>query len=250
MRSIWLNVRNRAGYLIATAVFWIALFATASQSLLDPALRPNIILLFILMLCSFAAVLLINHSLPRNFLIIALLIGIFTVAAQRFFCPIDEEYHFLRAFDLTNGRILPADAGGWVPAGYDEYATRYGWSFSEMLQCPSLWLSEIKELEFVYHIRAASYLPFSYIPLGNRHRHCQNLSASASWDIIFRAPVELSVLCRHMYLGNMAYENAAFLDISGGPVHRSVCAYGRYLHRQSVDLLRAFVCFHLPALLL
>lgn len=168
MRRLRLRLRERAAYLIVIALFWLALLLTmpdTAGAFAAPGARAAFVFgLAAMALCSFAAVLLLGDSLLKNFLVIALLVGVFMVAAQPFAFPADEEYHFLRAFDLTNGRILPADAGGWVPEGYELFSVRGRWSIPAAFDMPELWFSPVRELSFVARIRSASYLPLGYIP--------------------------------------------------------------------------------------
>lgn len=159
--------------LLAILLFWVVMAASRTSLLhLFPAggnagdTAVSIVVL-LLIAASFLFAFFIGDNLPRNFLLIALLIGLFYVVITRFAYCTDEEYHFQRAFSITNGDFMPAwlngQTGVYVPKGYSVFADTEAWSLANFFRNPDL-ASPVGELIFFARARSASYLPFGYLP--------------------------------------------------------------------------------------
>ncbi|MEN6418340.1 MAG: DUF2142 domain-containing protein [Clostridiaceae bacterium] len=159
--------------LLVILLFWLVMAASRTALLrLFPvggdagafSLSLAVVLLFA---ASFAFALSIGNDLPRNFLLIMLLIGVFYVFVTKFAYCTDEEYHFQRAFSITNGDFMPVwlngQTGVYVPKGYSIFADTEAWSLANFAQNPDL-VSPVGELIFFARARSASYLPFGYLP--------------------------------------------------------------------------------------
>lgn len=159
--------------LLVILLFWLVMAASRTALLhLFPAggdagvfsLSLAVVLLFA---ASVAFALLIGNDLPRNFLLIMLLIGVFYVFVTKFAYCTDEEYHFQRAFSITNGDFMPVwlngQTGVYVPKGYSIFADTEAWSLANFFQNADL-TAPVRELIFFARARSASYLPFGYLP--------------------------------------------------------------------------------------
>ena len=160
-------------YLFAILIFWIVMVASRIGLLrLFPAggntgdLSVSIVWILIV-IASFLAVLLLGDSLPKNFLLITLFIGVFYTLITLFAYCTDEEFHFMRAFGITNGEFMPpfvdSKAGIHLPNGYDTFAQREAWSLISFSQNSNL-ISPVRELFFFARDRSADYLPLCYLP--------------------------------------------------------------------------------------
>jgi len=159
--------------LLVILLFWLVMAASRTALLhLFPAggdagifaLSLTVILLFA---ASVAFALFLGGDLPRNFLLLMLLIGIFYVFVTKFAYCTDEEYHFQRAFSMTNGDFMPVwldgQTGVYVPKGYSVFADTEAWSLANFFRNQDL-ASPVGELIFFARARSASYLPFGYLP--------------------------------------------------------------------------------------
>lgn len=121
----------------------------------------------LLLICSVLCALLLGDSLPRNFLVIALLVGVFYVVVTKFAYCTDEGYHFQRAFGIANGEFMPrmldGKVGLHIPKGYEHYSQQETWSLANFFQSEEL-SSPVGKLVFLPRVRAASYLPLCYLP--------------------------------------------------------------------------------------
>ncbi len=152
-------------FVIATAVFWFAAIVLTDMPAFGTPEGWTFLLAFLAVSClSFFLSVRMSDSLLKNFLLISLLIGIFYVVLRPFAYTIDEEYHFLRSFDLSSGHVFLPETGAEAPAGYSVYAQREAWTIRTVWDNPSLWFSRIGEFESIARIRSASYLPVPYIP--------------------------------------------------------------------------------------
>ncbi len=154
-------------------LFWLVMAASRAQLLhLFPSggnagdIAVSLVTV-LLALCSVAFALLIGGSLPRNFLLIALLIGVFYVVITKFAYCTDEEYHFQRTFSITSGALMPVASDGavgmFVPRGYSVFADTEAWTLANFFENPDL-ISPVGELIFFARTRSASYLPLCYLP--------------------------------------------------------------------------------------
>jgi len=168
-----IKIKINRFHLIAMFIFWLIMCASRIGLLrLFPA-GGNVgttalsIVWILLVAASFLTVLLLDDSLSKNFLRIALLIGvIYTVVTLFAYCT-DEEYHFMRAFGMTTGEIMPVfvegQAGIHLPLGYLDYTQREAWSLANFATNPYL-TSPVRELFFFPRMRSADYLPLCYLP--------------------------------------------------------------------------------------
>ncbi len=89
------------------------------------------------------------------------------VVITRFAYCTDEEYHFQRAFSITNGDFMPVwldgQTGVYVPKGYYFFADHEHWSLANYYQNADL-VAPVRVLEFYARSRSASYLPVCYLP--------------------------------------------------------------------------------------
>lgn len=154
-------------------LFWL-LFAVSRAGLLHlfpsggtPGDTMLSVVFLLLLACSILCAMFLGDSLPRNFLLLALLIGVFYVVVTKFAYCTDEEYHFQRVFGITNGEWMPlfvrGKAGIHIPGGYDLYAQRETWSLANVFSSAEL-TRPIGALEFLPRERSASYLPLCYLP--------------------------------------------------------------------------------------
>lgn len=159
--------------LLVILLFWVVMAASRTSLLhLFPAggdagdTAVSIVVL-LLIAASFLFAFFVGDNLPRNFLLIALLIGLFYVVVTRFAYCTDEEYHFQRAFSITNGDFMPVwldgQTGVYVPKGYYFFADHEHWSLANYYQNADL-VAPVRVLEFYARARSASYLPVCYLP--------------------------------------------------------------------------------------
>jgi len=160
-------------YLIALLVFWLIMVASRIGLLrLFPVggtvgTTALFIVWILLVVTSFVTVLLLDDSLPKNFLRIALLIGvIYTVVTLFAYCT-DEDYHFMRAFGITGGEFMPTFVDGQpgihLPIGFKNATQREAWTLANFATSPDL-TSPVRELIFFPRMRSADYLPLCYLP--------------------------------------------------------------------------------------
>lgn len=159
--------------MLVILLFWIVMAASRTSLLhLFPADGTTgdvavSIVVVLLIAASFLFAFFIGDNLPRNFLLIALLIGLFYVVITKFAYCTDEEYHFQRAFSITNGDFMPVwlngQTGVYVPKGYSVFADTEAWSLANFFRNQDL-TSPVGELIFFARARSASYLPFGYLP--------------------------------------------------------------------------------------
>lgn len=164
MQTLGKRIWDRKWMLLGLLLFW-ALALLVNRQLLSGA---GLIALWSLMLvCSILCVLWLSDRWEKNFLLLAGLIGIFFLVIAPFACIIDEDYHFMRAYALSSGRLFPALQGGvWglsVPAGFAEYAKPGEWNLLNIWQAGEIWFSPVTGTEFVARVRSASYLPLDYL---------------------------------------------------------------------------------------
>ncbi|HWP22523.1 MAG TPA: DUF2142 domain-containing protein [Candidatus Cryosericum sp.] len=159
--------------MLVILLFWAVMAASRTSLLhLFPAggnsgdMAVSIVVV-LLIAASFLFAFFIGDNLPRNFLLIALLIGLFYVVITKFAYCTDEEYHFQRAFSITNGDFMPVwldgQTGVYVPKGYSVFADTEAWSLANFFQNADL-TAPVRELIFFARARSASYLPFGYLP--------------------------------------------------------------------------------------
>lgn len=165
--------RRKLRPLLVMLLFWIVMAASRTALLrLFPAggdagdIAVSLVAT-LLIAASFLFTLLVGDDLPKNFLLIALLVGVFYVVVTKFAFCTDEEYHFQRAFSITNGDFMPVlvngEPGVYVPHGYYFFADHEHWSLANYFQNADL-VAPVRVLEYYARSRSTSYLPLCYLP--------------------------------------------------------------------------------------
>ena len=163
MKKFFARASDRKWMLLIWTLFWLLVFITTRRALQNGGLT---IFLTLICLCSYICVLCIDGMGEKDFLRLAVLIGVFFVVIAPFACLADEEYHFARAFHLSGGHPFPVRQNGVLgmelPTGYAAYSVRGGWCLLNVWQDKALWLAGTEAREFIPRALSASYLPLDY----------------------------------------------------------------------------------------
>ena len=157
-------ITDRKWYLLSLACFWALFFIVKREIFLSTGVM---VFSFIALICSFLFVFLIQQSYEKNFVLLALLIGVFFICIAPFPCIIDEDFHFARSFALSNGQLFGTMENGTVqlsvPAGFTQQAVSQRWTLTNVWENPDLWFAPVSRVEFLGRVRSASYLPVDYL---------------------------------------------------------------------------------------
>ena len=206
------RLTDRKWILLVLALFWALLLVTKRSLYASAGL---IVFWIVVLVCSFAAALLLNGMTEKDFLILACLLGIFFLVVAPFPCIIDEDYHFSRAYALSQGNPFPVWDNGTigiaVPEGFERYADSGEWNLINVWNARELWLSSSSGLEFLARTRSASYLPVDYI-----------FSAAGIWiATLLKLPLLFVVLFGRLF-NYAAFTGIAYLAIKKAKYYKSL----------------------------
>ncbi len=206
------RVWDRKWMLLIWLLFLAALAVLHPELFQTPALIALVALLFA---CSLVCILMIQGTSARDFLLIACLMGLFFIVIAPFTCVVDEEYHFARAFNLSEGHLFHYYQDGTL--GYDilsdsRFVTKPEyWNLLNLWQDSGAWLTCDYEVVFSPRIRTASYLPLDYI------FSAVGIGAAR----LFRLPLLATVLLGRL-TNYAAYVAVAWLAIRSAKHYRSL----------------------------
>ena len=173
-----------------------------------------------LFLLSFICLIWVKGISEKDFLKIAILIGMASVVLTRFPHAIDESTHFFRSFMISEGKLADEVEegliGGYVSDNYEDVLSE-NLSVNEYLSNPELWNSSFSEDKAFYeNPYMASVAPSNHIigALGILIARCAGLSVV--WTIILGRLFDFAFYTLFCYLAikNARYYKSMFFVLS------------------------------------